>query len=74
MESGIEYHVSPAGDLWKVGIPADSQPVSFHQTKNEAIAHAAQLARQHVESRVLVHRADGTVEEEYTHGGVERTG
>lgn len=74
MEHSAVYHVTPVGELWKVGIPGDSQPESLHHSKNEALAHAAQLARQHPQGRVVIHKADGTVEEEQAHGRVQRSG
>jgi hypothetical protein len=73
MAHPIEYHVSPVGELWKVGIPGDSQPLSYHHSKSEAVAHAVQLARTHPRSRVVLHKADGSIEEEYPRGGVERS-
>jgi hypothetical protein len=65
MTRPLVYHVTPAGNLWKVGIPGDSQPISLYENKSEAVAHAVQLARQHPQGRIQIHRADGTVEEEY---------
>lgn len=70
----LVYHVAPVGNLWKVSIPGDSQPVSFHAAKSEAIAHAARLASQHPQGRVVIHRADGTVEEEHAQGSAGRSG
>ena len=74
MAHPVIYHVTPSGNLWKVGIPGDSQPVSFHQDKDEAIAHAAQLARQHPPARVMIHKADGTVGKEYAPSSVPGRG
>jgi len=60
------YHVLPMGAVWKVGLPGDSQPSSFHTTREDAIDHAEQLARRHTAGQVVVHKRDGTVEIEKT--------
>jgi hypothetical protein len=62
----VVYHVLPMGAVWKVGLPGDSQPSSFHTTREDAIDHAEQLARRHAESHVVVHKKDGSVETEKT--------
>jgi hypothetical protein len=58
------YHVLPVGAVWKVGLPGDSRPTSFHVTRDDAIDHAEQLARRHPVGQVVIHKADGTVEAE----------
>ncbi|HKQ70078.1 MAG TPA: DUF2188 domain-containing protein [Polyangiaceae bacterium] len=60
----MTYHVLPVGAVWKVGLPGDSLPSSFHVTREDAIDHAEQLARRHTTSAVIVHKADGTVDVE----------
>jgi hypothetical protein len=62
----VTYHVLPMGAVWKVGLPGDSQPSSFHTTREDAIDHAEQLARRHSVSHVVIHKRDGTVETEKT--------
>lgn len=57
----LAYHVLPHGNLWKVGLPGNSQPASFHESREEAIARAAVLARSQ-KGRIVVHRIDGSVE------------
>ena len=58
------YHVRPHGDVWKVTIPGDSQPLSFHATREEAIARAAFVAQAQPRGRIVIHRGDDTVERE----------
>jgi len=62
----VTYHVLPVGAVWKVGLPGNSQPSSFHVTREDAVDHAQQLARRHAEGHVVIHNADGTVESERT--------
>jgi hypothetical protein len=66
MNHAATYHVLPVGAVWKVGLPGNSQPSSFHVTREDAIDHAQQLARRHTEGHVVVHKVDGTVESEQT--------
>jgi hypothetical protein len=66
MNHAATYHVLPVGAVWKVGLPGNSQPSSFHVTREDAIDHAQQLARRHPEGHVVVHKIDGTVESEQT--------
>jgi len=61
----MRYHVEPAGDVWKVSTDCDSRPESLHQTKAAAIAAAERLARKHGAAEVVVHRHDGSVEQQF---------
>jgi hypothetical protein len=65
-QNAATYHVLPMGAVWKVGLPGNSQPSSFHVTREDAIDHAEQLARRHAVGHVIVHKLDGTVETEKT--------
>ena len=60
------YHVVPADDLWVVRLVGDSVNEAAN-TKEAAIARAKQLAQRSVLSQVVIHRADGTIEKEYTY-------
>ena len=62
------YHVRPHGDVWKVSIPGDSQPLSFHASREEAIARAAVAAQGQPGGRIVIHRRDDSVEREETLG------
>ena len=60
------YHVSPVGDLWKVSLPGDSVPESFHGEKRGALARALALAKADpAVGSVLVFTPEGRVEREY---------
>lgn len=56
------YRVVPAGDLWKVAVPGDGVAVSFHATKEAALARAMTLTRREHRSGVLVFGANGLLE------------
>lgn len=63
------FHVTMRDGKWVVtreGHP-DGEYDSF-ETKDEAIERARGEARKITPSRVIVHRADGTIENEVTHG------
>jgi len=68
LSSTATYHVLPVGAVWKGGLPGNSQPSSFHVTREDAVDHAEQLARRHSEGHVVIHKSDGTVESERTFG------
>ena len=65
---GLSYHVTRHEHLWKVSLPGDSQPESFYEDRADAIANAAALAMRRPGGRLVVHRADGTIEREETLG------
>lgn len=64
--SRMAYHVSPVGSYWKVSLPGDSIPASFHAEKDDALAYALSLAREDpAANSVLVLTPEGRVEREY---------
>jgi hypothetical protein len=64
----LTYRVLPVNGLWKVTLPGDSVPDSFHVRKEEAIASAMRLAKRDG-AGVLVMRADGSVEAQLSEAG-----
>ncbi|MBK9263190.1 MAG: DUF2188 domain-containing protein [Polyangiaceae bacterium] len=70
----MRYHVEPIEGGWKVTPGPDSQPESVHESKYEAIAAAEHCARKHTMAEVVVHRRDGTVEQQHSVGAEHRTG
>jgi hypothetical protein len=63
------FHVATRDGKWVVtreGHP-DGEFDSF-ETKDEAIARARTEARKQLRSQVKVHRADGTMDSEFTYG------
>ena len=53
---------------WVVETGGPGQISSVHQTKDEAVGSARELARAHEPSQMLVYKKDGTVQTERTYG------
>jgi len=62
------YHVVPAAQGWAVKEQRNPVAVSTHRTKAEAVAAGRAIAKSHVLGQLIVHRANGTFETEYTYG------
>ena len=62
------YHVTPAGEDWRVKRTDTRRAASLHKSKSEAISRAKQLARNAALGQVMVHRSDGAIQSEYTYG------
>jgi len=60
------FHVVPNGDYWAV--KHDSKILTNHHTKENAIEKGRAYALANQPSQLVVHRADGTIEYEYTYG------
>ena len=65
MASRTQYHVVPDGAGWKVehGSTVDST----HATKDEVIASGREVAKGNQPSQLIVHTADGKIENESTY-------
>ncbi len=61
------YHVAPHDEGWKVEHEGASRAASVHDTKDEALTAARELARGKAPAAVVVHRKDGTVQTQYTY-------
>ncbi len=62
------YHVAPHENGWKVGIEGQSAPASVHPTKDAALEAARETAKAAGPSRVVVHRMDGTIQNQFGYG------
>lgn len=62
------YHVSPSGDQWKVQREGAARAARTFSTKQPAVSYARKTAKNNKPSQVKVHRQDGTIETEWTHG------
>jgi hypothetical protein len=60
------YHVVPSAGLWQV--KHSGLVVSTHYTKDAAVDAGRRVAKANVPSQLVVHRADGTIETEWTYG------
>lgn len=61
------YWVVPDGDNWAV--KHDSQVLSRHVLKDEAVAAGQKVAKANQPSQLTVLKRDGKIEYEYTYGG-----
>lgn len=61
------YHVTPNGEGWHVEAEGASRASSTHTTKREAVDRARELAHAHVPSRLVIHRADGSIQRQHTY-------
>ncbi len=63
------YHLSYDEDMesWKIEYEGADFPFSLHPTKEEALEAGRELARQQAPSLLVVHRMDGSVQNEYTY-------
>lgn len=62
------YHVAPHEQGWKVGIEGQAAPASVHPTKEAALNAAREIAKAAEPSRVVVHRMDGTIQNQFSYG------
>lgn len=61
-----QFHVVPRGSLWQVTDAAGVR--SNHLNKSDAIDAGVAMAKQNQPSQLLIHRANGTIEDERTYG------
>ena len=61
------YDVSPTGDDWKVQKRGDAAPLSTFANKDDAVTYGRSVAKANQPSQLVVRRADGTIETEYTY-------
>lgn len=60
------FHVVPYGTNWQV--KHNGQVLSNHSLKSNAIDAGQRVAKANQPSQLVVHRANGTIEFEYTYG------
>lgn len=68
MSSRKVYHVVPFGSAWQVKKEKDGVLLSTCAKKEDAIARATEIAKKNEPSQIIIHKADGTFEKEYTYG------
>ncbi len=70
MSSRRVYHVTPATDVgeWEIKEEGLPRARSRHQSKQEAVEAARRLAKSQPLGQIIIHRSDGTIEEERTYG------
>ena len=60
------YDVVPNGSAWRV--THQRMTLSNHARKPDAIDAGVRVARANMPSQLVIHRADGTIEDERTYG------
>jgi hypothetical protein len=63
----VPYHLLPDGEGWTVRRELSDENLSRHDTKDAALNAARDIAHAHMPSRLVVHRADGTIQTSYTY-------
>jgi hypothetical protein len=64
----VVFHLVPEGQKWAVRREGDEEDFTLHRTKAAGLEAARGLAHAHEPSRVVVHRADGTIQTSYSYG------
>ncbi|MGL5857910.1 MAG: DUF2188 domain-containing protein [Angustibacter sp.] len=59
------YRVVPSGSVWE--LKHDGVVLSTHHSKDVAVSTGQTTAKANEPSQLVVHRADGTIEFEYTY-------
>jgi hypothetical protein len=60
------YRVVPGGGMWN--LKHDGTTLKSFYTKAAAVDEGRRAAKANQPSQLVVHRADGTIEEEFTYG------
>lgn len=62
------FHVVPSAQGWQVKEQRNPEALTTLPTKAEAIEAGRAIAKSHRLSQLIIHRANGTIETEYTYG------
>lgn len=62
------FHLLPSDEDWVVRSEGMDEDLSLHDTKDSALEAGRGIARAHEPSRLVVHRADGTIQTSYNYG------
>jgi hemerythrin-like domain-containing protein len=69
----VVYHVKPSSDGgWQVAKRGAARASSNHERKTEAVARGKELAAKQRLGQLVVHKADGTIQGEFTYGADPR--
>lgn len=69
----VVYHVKPSSDgRWQVAKRGAARASSSHERKTEAVARGKELAAKQRLGQLVVHKADGTIQGEFTYGADPR--
>lgn len=62
------YHVTPHEDGWQVKAEGAKRATAVFDTKAETVEVAAGIAAKQPLGQVIIHRQDGTIQDERTYG------
>lgn len=63
------WHVTPAkSEGWQVKHAGKDRATSRHGTKDDAVQAAKTIAKKRELGQVIVHKRDGTIQQEFTYG------
>lgn len=62
------YEVAPKGSRWKVQRRGATQPSKIFENKSDAISYGKRVAKNNKPSQLVIKKADGTIQTEYTYG------
>ena len=65
------YHVKNHEDGWAVEAEGAKRPSAVEAKKADAVSRAREIAGNQQPAKVIVHKMDGTVQDEFTYGEVE---
>jgi hypothetical protein len=68
MAKRTKIHVVNQDDSWKVKKEGSQRSSSVHDTKQAAEQAAREQAKKEPLSQVIIHKKDGTIQEEHTYG------
>lgn len=69
MSDRAQFHVTPWKENgWQVTRAGSDEQLVVVDTKQKAIDYGRELAQQESLGQIVVHKADGTIEEEFTYG------
>ena len=67
-DATVVYHVVPQEAGWAVTKEGTDRAINVLNTKAEALERGRDLAKNQEPSRLVVHRKDGTIQEQFTYG------
>lgn len=67
------YHVTPYVNGWQVKPEGDNRRELLVDNKDNAVAQAKEMAKSEALGQVIVHKRDGTIEQEFTYGDDPRS-
>lgn len=73
MSNRTVYHVVPNVNSWEVKQEGAAEADFLVDNKDNALAHAKELAKQAPLGQVIVHNQDGKIAEEFTYGDDPRS-